>query len=1120
MFLKNYLNFIPSVNKTICLSCLFLVGLLASCEKKNETRFNLIEKGKTGIEFANIVESTPEFNILNYLYFYDGGGVSIGDINNDGLPDIYFTANLLPNRLYLNKGNFEFEDITENAGVSGSADWTTGTTMADVNGDGLLDIYVSSVNYLTKAGRNQLFINNGDLTFSDHAEEFGLDFKGYAKQASFFDYDNDGDLDMYLLNHSVHTNDSFTKADKRNTYSENAGDKLFRNDGGTFTEVTKEAGIYSSLIGYGLAAAISDINNDGCQDIYVSNDFHENDYLYLNNCDGTFREVLDQSTGHTSRASMGTDIADFNNDGHPDIFVLDMLPYDEVTRKSAVSSEPYNVYEIQRRYGYHPQLIRNTLQLNLGNDRNGNPLFSEIAQLSGVSATDWSWASLFFDMNNDGRKDLFVTNGIYRRPNDLDYLSIVRSDQAQQVLQRGMSDTTMSLISYMPKVKIPNSGFINKGELSFSQQPGNLGFDQPSYSSGAAYGDLDNDGDLDLVVNNVNMDTFVFKNETREKSGGNYLKIKLNGDNDNTYGLGSELTVYTGNTNQHFEMMPTRGFLSSVEPVILVGLGEVAEVDSIRIAWPDHRIEILRNVSANQTLTLNQQDAYDKAVRNTSKKSSKLFKDISGRYGTLYRHDENTYNGFTYQQLMPHMLSTQGPPLAIADVNEDGLDDFYVGGAKYQSGNLFIQQKDKSFSKITVDAFEEDRKFEDVDAVFFDADNNGTLDLYVVSGGNEYSPKSDNYRDRLYLNDGTQNFFRAEDAIPPMRENGAVVAPVDFDGDGDTDLFVGSRSVPRNYGLSPNSYLLQNDGTGHFSDVTDRISEDLRRVGMVTDAVWEDINGDDSPDLIITGEWIPVSAFINENGKLKNNTEPSGLSATSGWWNTIAAGDYDNDGDVDFIVGNIGLNSFFNPSEDEPLMLYLKDFNEDGQLDPVIAYTEGGEQYPVSPRDELLTEFKYLRSKYKTYGDFAGQTIRQIFGDQLAEDISIKKAVTFSSSLLKNNGDGTFTLKDLPKEAQFSPIFDMSVSDINGDGNLDVLAGGNFYEVKPSLGGRYDASYGWYLKGNGEGAFSISSPVESGFVVKGETRNIRLIQSSDNYFMILVARNDNELLLFEVSENQ
>jgi len=1099
---------------------LFLIFLaltlivFTSCREEEDSRFQLIDDDKTGIQFSNDLENTASFNILNYLYFYDGGGVSIGDINNDGLPDIYFTANTLQNRLYLNKGNFEFEDITSKAGVTGSADWTTGTTMVDINGDGLLDIYVSAVNYLNKSGRNQLFINNGDTTFTEQAAEYGLDFQGYSKQASFFDYDNDGDLDLYLLNHSVHSNESFANASRRNVYSDDAGDKLFRNDEGQFVDVTQEAGIYSSIIGYGLAATVSDINKDGCQDIYVSNDFHENDYLYMNNCDGTFREVIESSTGHTSRASMGTDIADFNNDGLADIFVLDMLPYKEEIRKSAVSSEPNNAYEAQRRFGYHPQLIRNTLQLNLGVDEEDNPLFSEIAQLAGVDATDWSWSALFFDMNNNGKKDLFVSNGIYRRPNDMDYLLSIRSEQAQQAMQGEMSDTALAYIENMPKVKIPNFGFINEGGYSFRQDE-QVGFRQPSFSNGAAYGDLDNDGDLDLVVNNVNMKASIYRNMTREREERNYLKVRLHGVGQNTFGIGAKVTVHAGDALQYYEMMPTRGFLSSVEPIILAGLDSVATIDSVSVTWPNQSRQVMTDISVNQTLELYQKEASKDYDMVNQKVSEGLFNRLSDDMKPSYSHEENSFNDYNFQSLMPHKLSSQGPAIAVGDVNGDGLDDFYVGGAKYRPGALFIQDDLGSFSKSNSPVFEQDQSYEDVDAIFFDANNDGAPDLYVVSGGSEDAPQSNGYGDRLYVNDGEGRFARVADALPPLRDNGSVATAADYDGDGDMDLFIGNRSVPGNYGISPNSHILENDGNGRFSEVTDQVSEDLKETGMVTDATWQDVNGDGTPDLIVVGEWMPITIYLNKEGKLQKQTEAFGLADTHGWWNTVVADDFDKDGDMDFMAGNIGLNTDYKASYQEPLKLYLKDFNGDGQVDPIITYMQEDKEYPVATRDDLLSHFHFLRSRYPGYGSFAGQTIRQIFGDRLNEGVEMKKATLFSSVFLENEGNGTFTIHNLPQEIQFAPVFAIATGDFDDDWVTDALLGGNFFDVKPSMGGRYDASYGWFLKGNGDGNFRVSNPLQSGFVVDGEIRDIQLLNTVDNRVLISVARNNDDLLLFE-----
>ncbi|MDR8392511.1 VCBS repeat-containing protein [Aliifodinibius sp. S!AR15-10] len=1096
---------------------LSIMLFLAGCTVEKPKRFETLPVDQTNVTFSNDLETTSEFNILNYLYFYDGGGVSIGDINNDGLSDLYFTANMKPNRLYLNNGDFQFEDITAQAGVEGGGDWTTGTTMVDINADGLLDIYVNNVNYLTKEGRNQLFINNGDSTFTNMAEEYGLDFQGYSKHATFFDYDNDGDLDLYLLNHAVHTQESFARADRRKVNDANAGDRLYRNDGGTFTNVTEQAGIYNSILGYGLAATASDLNNDGCTDIYVSNDFHENDYLYQNNCDGTFAEVLERSTGHTSRASMGNDIADINNDGLADIYVTDMLPNTEEGLKTAVSSETFKVYTIQRQFGYHPQLVQNTLQLNRGEGPDSLTKFSEIAQYAGVNATDWSWAPLFFDMDNDGYKDLYVTNGIYRRPNNLDYLLYVRQDTTQESLSRGRGSGDIDAIERMPHTKVPNVGFRNNGDYTFSDESSSLGFDTPSYSNGAAYGDLDNDGDLDLVTNNLNSMATIQRNMTREREGGNYLQISFEGEGQNTKGIGSKLVVYDSTSLQKYEMFTTRGFQSSVEPRLTVGLGSSKEVDSLTVIWPDGRWQTLRQVSPNQSMVLKQADAagsYNYNARRSGD-STPLFEEVSSQVGPDYRHREDTYLDFNQQQLAPFMLSSQGPGIAVGDLNGDGLEDLYVGGAKRQGGKLIIQQEDGTFQVKEVPSFEHYSQFEDVDAELFDANGDGTLDLYIVSGGNEFSYQTEGLRDRFYFNDQNENFVRVADAFPEVLENGSVAKAKDYDGDGDMDLFVGSRSIPHNYGISPDSHLFENQGNGKFEEVTDEVAPALRQLGMVTDAKWSDIDLNGTPDLVISGEWMPLVILYNRGGKFVRASEEAGLKDTNGWWQSVETGDFDSDGDIDLVAGNMGTNSFRKASDENPIVMYLKDFNDDGQIDPIIGYTQEGAEYPVAPRDELLTQFKFLRPKFNSYQDYAGKTIQQIFGETLTEgDWEKKTVMTLKSAYIENQGDGSFEVHPFPTKTQWAPIFDFSVNDYNNDGNVDLLTGGNMFDVKPSMGGRFDAGYGLYLKGNGDGTFSEIEMQESGFSVGGEIRDIRNLRRADGGQLIIVARNDKPLLIY------
>lgn len=1113
-FLKKYL----SDRLYIFLAIIITISTFGCDSEDSSKRFQLISSEQSGIDFSNDLQETADFNFLNYLYFYDGGGVSIGDINNDGLSDLYFTANMLPNRLYLNQGNFEFLDITPKAfgaGVSGDGDWTSGTTMADVNGDGLLDIYISNVNYLSKKGHNQLFINNGDSTFTEQAAEYGLDFKGYSKHASFFDYDNDGDLDLYLLNHAIHSEKTYTRAENRTRIDSLAGDRLYKNNNGRFIDVSQEAGIYSSPMGYGLAVTVSDINTDGCPDIYVSNDFHENDYLYRNNCDGTFNEVLEEATGHTSRASMGNDIADINNDLRPDVFVLDMLPYEENILKTSSSIESYKVFKIQRNMGYHPQYNRNTLQLNLGSDQNGNLLFSEIGQYAGVHATDWSWASLLLDINNNGLKDLVITNGIYRRPNDLGYLARVGSDNVQESLNRGINSENMSLVEMMPHVKIPNFVFSNNGDLTFSKMNSRWGLSEAGYSSGMAYADLDNDGDLDLVINNVDSPASVYRNMTRERNEGNYLKIKLQGKGENSFGVGSKILVWNNEHSQIYEQILTRGFLSSVEPDIIVGLDTLKTADSLTVVWPDKSYQTLKEVQTNQTLTIDQQDASGRFSFDDlsgANYSETYFMDVTGEEDITFRHQEDSFTDFDRQILMPHMLSSEGPRIATGDVNGDGLDDFYIGGAKYQSGNLFVQQKDGSFTKTNDLTFRLDAQYEDIDAQFFDANGDGAPDLYVVSGGNEYSSGYGGLEDRIYFNDGEGNFARIYNALPQIFENGSTVAAADYNGDGDTDLFIGNRSVPQQYGVTPRSYLLENTGKGHFREVTARDAPDLADVGMVTDAVWEDVNGNGYSDLIVVGEWMPITILENGGGKLKRSTAP-GLKATDGWWNRLKSGDFDGDGDTDFIAGNVGLNTFFQATEDQPLVMYLKDFNEDGKLDPVIGYTKKDGEYPVAVRDELLLPFKFLRSKFPAYRDYAGSTIQDIFGNNL-DGAEKKEIYMMQSVLLDNSGDGNLRVEPLPDKAQFAPIYAIEADDFNSDGNLDLLVAGNFYPVKPAVGGRYDASYGWFLKGNGDGNFTAVEPEKSGFIIRGQARDIGIISKSDSTSLILTAINNEDLKLF------
>ena len=920
---------------------------LSSCSrtKNPPPLFELLKPEATGVTFANTLPEKADFNILNYLYYYNGGGVAVGDIDGDGLPDLYFTSNLGPNKLYRNKGNYQFEDITDKAGVADSIGWKTGVTMADVNGDGKIDIYVSGADYLGMHGRNVLYINNGDGTFTDRTKEYGLDRVGYNTQALFFDYDGDGDLDMYLLDHSTHAQRAIESQAQRSANSPHTGDRLFRNDGGHFTDVTDAAGLHDGIDGYGLGIVASDFNNDGCPDLYVANDFQGNDYLYMNNCNGTFTESITKATGHTSRFSMGVDAADFNNDGRTDIISLDMLPEREDILKTSANAESFSLFNLMVQAGYQPQYARNALQLNRGKGK-----FSEIGYLAGVFATDWSWSPLFADLDNDGRKDLFVTNGIYRRPNDMDYITFVSNQAVQATLHDTITDSNLRLLHKMPQVPLANYAFRNEGDLRFKNMAEEWGLAQPGFSNGAAYVDLNNSGNLDLVVNNINAPASIYRNHAREINKNHYLTVQLRGSGANTAGIGAKIEITQKGRKQMVEQMPTRGFLSSVDPRPHFGLGSSSRIDSLTVIWPDHRFQTLTNLEGDRILTLSQKDASGSYRYPNSTAPSPpargqpapmpKFTDVTAKSGVDFKHEEDTFYDYNGEPLMPHLLSTEGPRLAVADVNGDGLDDFYVGGAKWQSGKLFIQQRDGTFRASNQPAFAADSLSEDIGATFFDANGDGHPDLLVVSGGNEFWGEQDALRPRLYLNDGHGNFKRARDALPDIFENGSCVAIGDFNGDGHPDIFLGSRVVSRNYGLIPKSHLLQNDGSGHFTDVTLEKAPELSEVGMVSSATWIDYDHDGKLDLVVVGEWMPVRVFHNENGKLVDRTKEVGLSGTNGWWNSVQAVDLRGNGRQDLVLGNLGLNSYLRASAKEPARLYVNDFSQRPQILAPI-FTQG-----------------------------------------------------------------------------------------------------------------------------------------------------------------------------------
>jgi enediyne biosynthesis protein E4 len=1089
---------------------ILLPVLFFSCSQENGRKdklFTILPPSRTHINFRNDLREDEQNNLVEYLYFNNGAGVAAGDINNDGLTDLFFTSNQNPDRLYLNKGNFVFEDITETAGVAGTGNWKTGVTMADVNGDGLLDIYVCEVgNYKNFHGKNQLFINQGNNTFKDEAPDYGLDFCGFSTQASFFDYDGDGDLDMYLVNHSVHSDKSYGRSTLRYQTDPLAGDRLYRHDivGGkhVFTDVTKQAGIYSSQIGYGLGINVCDINSDGLPDIFISNDFHENDYLYINNGNGTFTERLTEMFAHTSRSSMGDDVADINNDGLPDLIVLDMLPDREKIKKQSAGEDDYELYKLKLDYGYYYQFVRNSLQVNLGGG-----LFSETGRLSGVYSTDWSWSPLFCDLDNDGWKDIFITSGIYRRPNDLDYLSFLTGDSRYMPLKDNSKVTDRGLYSKMPLQ--PNNSYLfrNNSNLTFTNVAADWGIDRKAFSNGATYADLDNDGLLDLAVNNINDYAFICKNTGKGVKPAHYLSIVLKGSGMNTRGIGSRVTFWTAGMEQIADQYPTRGFLSSTTDVLHFGLGQNVKADSVKVTWPDRSEQVLYNVTADRQLKFDRADAHAVKGDRTGSPVRYEIAEPAKIKGLTFLHSEDIFDDLTREKLMPHSLAAEGPAMAVGDVNGDGLTDLFIGCSAGNSPVLFIQQKDGTFienpvsclSKVSADI---------TDAVFFDADGDGDSDLYLVSGGNEFQPGDPRLQDRLLINDGKGIFtLSPKGSLPVISHNGSCVRPCDFDGDGDIDLFIGSRSVPGSYGWSPNQYLLENDGKGHFRSVISEKAELLKSIGMVTDAVWTDYDGDGDKDLIIVGEWMNITVFRNDRGHFTDQTSAAGLGATSGMWNCIKAADLNGDGKTDLVAGNIGLNSILKSSPDGPVEMYLGDFDNNGSLDQVICSWENGKAFPVASLDELSAKISGLKKKYPRYADFGEKSIIDIFGKNEVQSATVKKAELLESSVFINTGNGIFIEKKLPVEAQFSPVRDIIVRDINGDGITDLILAGNDYRVRPSYG-RYDASYGWCLVADSLNNYHTLMPARSGFEVKGDCRKLISVSVGKKEYLLVGVNND------------
>ncbi len=1083
--------------------------LFVACSSDKEPLFQLLENKNTKVDFVNRFLETEEVNLNEYLYAYNGGGVAVGDINNDGFPDMYFTANQSGNTLYLNKSKeneqISFEDITEKAGVkgfSGKNYWTTGVVMVDINHDGWLDIYVSQMSgYKDFTGRNLLFINNHNLTFSEKAKEYQLDLVGYCQQAAFFDYDNDGDLDLYQLNHSVHSPEVYLNTSLRNKRDPLAGDKLLRNDNGKFVDVSEKAGIWGWAAAYGLAVGVADLDNNGFADIYVSNDFHENDYVYFNQGDGTFLEKSKEATTYTSNFSMGSDIADINNDGLLDIMTLDMKPDDDIVRKQSAGADPFDIFQFKLSFGYQAQFPRNMLQLNQGNlDGKIGCRFSEIGQLAGVDATDWSWSTLLADLDNDGLKDIFVSNGIYRRPNDLDYINYTYQKNVKK-------STSLKLSQMMPSGAEHNFAYRNQGNLQFEDVSQAWGFSTVGYSMGTAYADLDNDGDLDLVINNLNALASIYENKSNAEEN-HYLKIQLKGAGKNPFGIGAKVEIVAQKGTIVQELQPTRGWLSSMDYILNFGLGAIKTIQEIKVTWANGKVQVLKNRPVNQLLILSEKNAFpEKPLPEKAKQT--LWQDITEQSNLKFVHQENSYLDFANERLMPQMLSTQGPKIAVADVNGDGLEDFFVGGAMNQAGVLYLQKNDK-FVQGNQQAFMADKQYEDADIQFFDADNDTDLDLLILSAGGQTNEASLTPL-RLYLNDGKGNFSRSSKEMPLLWSNKSCLVTADFDGDKRMDIFVGVRSIVKQYGISADSYVLMNRGNGEFTLDTSEKTAVFKNLGMVTSAVWLP----KSKELVVAGDWMPITILKREaNGTFSKRI----IAHTAGWWNCLKACDLDNDGDLDILAGNRGINSDLRATTETPVTLMVKDFDNSFSTDPIICHFRNGKERLYEGLDEIKKQMPMIQNRFHEYKFFAVSQLKDIFPEALKKNAVIKQVETFESLQLINDGQSNFQTKVLPKHFQFAPIYAFCTKDFNQDRKIDLVSGGNFSGFKPNIG-MMKASVGTYSEGNSKGDFNAIPAHQSGLIMSKEVRDIQAIRLG-NRDCLLIANNSEHIQLFQFFKNQ
>jgi hypothetical protein len=1101
--------------------CLMILSIhiFSACNSGNKqpALFELLDESSTGLHFTNTLTPTDSFNIFHYMYYYNGAGVGAGDFNNDGLVDLFFASNQEQNKLFLNTGKLHFKEVTQEAGIPQDHGWSTGVSVVDINNDGLLDIYVCRVgNYGPLKSHNQFLIctgidKNGVPQYVDKAKELGVDFSGFSTQAAFLDYDMDGDLDLYLLNHSVHAISNFRpRKEFIGKYETLSGDRLFRNDAGAgrapkFTEVTRESGINSTAIGYGLGIAVSDINLDGYPDIYIGNDFHENDYLYINQHNGTFKEELGKCMMHTSQYTMGVDIADVNNDGYSEIITMDMLPADPYILKRSLGEDAYDLYNEKIKIGYNYQYTRNNLQLN---DRNGT--FSEVGMYSGVFATDWSWAALWMDFDNDGMKDLFVSNGIPKRMNDIDFINYIGNEEIQNKLATNKThEKDLALTDKFPQIKIPNKFFKNTGNLAFADQEQQVADNKPTYSNGAIYADLDNDGDLDVVVNNINDPVMLYENKTNDKHDKAFVDIRLKGPAGNINGIGAKLVLFGNNQLYLYEKQAVHGFMSAMEIPLHIGLDKI-KPDSAFLVWPDNTYQRINLQANNSQLTLNWQKGqptFDyKTITSFRKNPSAHIANITDSVRLDYLHKENHFAEFDREPLIPHMLSTEGPALAVADINNDGLEDVYVGAAKWEKSAVYLQKPGGTFYRTAQPGLDNDSTFEDVDACITDVNNDGFPDLVVASGGNEFYGSDEHLLPRVYLNDGKGQFTRLPNAFTGLYETLSCVVPYDFNKDGFVDLFIGGRAMPWAYGQIPHSYLLQNDGTGKFKDVTAEHAKDLGNAGLVTRALWFDLDKDGDKDLICSFEWGGIDAWINNNGEFTRKA----LTDKKGWWNFVFPCDIDNDGDIDLVAGNLGLNSRLKASEKEPVRLYYNDFDENGKKEQVLTYYVQGKEIPFANKSELEKQMPVLKKNFLYAEDFAKAELKDLFPSEKLNAAEILTANYFYNAILINDGHMQFNTQTLPWEAQLTSFRDAAVINANNDSLPDLLLGGNYFENNVEMG-RYDADWGTILINKGQGRFEVESP--NGLSIKGQVRRIQKIEIAKKEAFVLARNNDSVMVV-------